>query len=284
MSKKAKNAAQKLSAADKEILNKVVWLYVFILYTLTRLYPDPKKLVEKMVKKWLANHQIARYHTMAYAQNAPSNYSFKPRELNQRLANDLSTIQQNCNDMLEQQTGGNHKQFMHQRALREKVLKYLEYNGILLRLEGKKEIKNYKREKRRRGRPSLKSSAEAETDSGGRPSLYVTTEEFANFKKILNKSGAQDFLRDKIIGSNLALELVKYQVLCSLYIAKTEEQAFRKVFGVGASMLQLSLPGEESSALSRFHQRTKTMDNVQLDKAAVKWAKKLIEEKGYHAF
>jgi hypothetical protein len=71
MDKKTKNPSQKLSNTDKEILNKVISVYMLLFYTLTQLYPDPKKIVEKMIKKWLATHKIARYHTAAYAGNAP---------------------------------------------------------------------------------------------------------------------------------------------------------------------------------------------------------------------
>lgn len=285
MGKKVKNPIHKLSYADKDILNKAVFVYAVKFYTLTQQYPDPRKYVENFVVKKGLDHRIATVGTIAYAKNAPSNYSFRPGEINQRLANDLFVIQENCNDMLVEQSDGNHKRFMHPRDLREKVLKHLEYNGIFLHLEGNEVIKNYEREKRHPGRPSI----EGETDRGGKRSLYITTEEVENLKKTFNKSGALDFLRDKIIESGLALKLAKYLILCSLYTIKTNVQAAQKLMGIGESFSQLGsqlglTKEEEFSTISTFHKRIQAMDNNQLEKAANKLAKKAIEEKGYYTF
>src|SRR5215207_8762686 len=201
MGKKTKNPAQKLSYGDKEILERVAFLCAAVFYSLTQQYPNARKFVEKVILTKTVDEKIAIVSTILYARNASSNYSFTPKELNQRLANDLSTIQQNFKDMLVQQSDGDPKRFLNPRDLREKVLTKLENRGILLHLQGKEKIKNYKREKRRPGRPSLKLSIEDKTDRGGLPSIYITTEEFEKLKKILNKSDALDFLCDKIIGS-----------------------------------------------------------------------------------
>jgi hypothetical protein len=203
----------------------------------------------------------------------------KPGQLNQRLASDLFAIQQICNDKL-QKSDGNHKRYMHPSDLREKVLKHLEDNGVLLHLEGKEEIKNYTRQKRHHSRKSLKSSIGTENDRGGKRSLYVTTDEFENLKKILDKPDAQDFLHFKIIRSGLALKLAKYLASCTLYTAKMNKQAFQKVLGVGASLSQLGLTTDKFSTLSTIHRRMQTMDDDQLEEAADKLARKVIEEKG----
>ena len=175
MDKKTKNPAQKLSYADKEILEKVVFMYAMKFYALTQKYPNPKKYVENVVLK-ATQSDVAALYTIIYTKNNPYNYSFKPGEINQRLANDLlNTIQQNSYHVSAQQPESGRdpiKRFMHPQDLREKVLKNLEDQGILLHLEGKEAHR-----KRHPGKPSKKS------DRGGKPSLYKATQDFEKLKK-----------------------------------------------------------------------------------------------------
>jgi len=274
MGQKAKNPAQKLSSADKEILEKVVFIYALKFYSLTQKYPNPRKYVENVVLKTIQSDEaMAAAYTIIYTKNDPSNdYSFTPREINQRLANDLLNTFQEIAQQPE--SSGDYKRFMHPPTLRGKVLKNLEDHGILIHLEGKEEIIKYKREKRRPGRPDR---GKAEDDRGGRPSLYIATEEFEKLKKAMNKSGALDFLHDKIIKTGLALNLFKYQALALLYAAKMDEQVRRKLMGIGASFFQSKVTENDSSKSSAIHQRLQTVDDDQLEQYANDMAKSLIE-------
>jgi hypothetical protein len=149
MGKKTKYPAQKLTSTDKDVLDKVAFLYAAMFYSLKQQYPNPKEYVEKiLLKAAQSDKKVAALYTIIFAKNNPSNYLFKPEEINRRLANDLvDIIRQNYNDTLLQDSGSNrdHIRFMHPRDLREKVLKVLEDHGILLHLNGKEEIKKYKR-------------------------------------------------------------------------------------------------------------------------------------------
>jgi hypothetical protein len=275
MGKKTKNPAQKLLYADKEILEKVVFMYALKFYALTQKYPNPRKYVENVVLKATPSDEAALY-TIIYTKNNPSNYSFKPGEINQRLANDLlNTIQQNNYHVSAQQPESGRdliKRFMHPRDLREKVLKNLEDQGILLHLEGKEE-----HEKRHPGKPSKKS------DRGGKPSLYIATEDFEKLKKAMNKSDALDFLHDKVIKSGLAFKLAKYLFQVILYTAKMDEQVIQRLMGIGASFFQSKLTQNDSSKSSVIHQRLQTMDDDQLEQYAAIIAKSIIEDREYYA-
>jgi hypothetical protein len=266
MGKKTKNPAQKLSDADMEILEKVFFMYALKFYALTQKYPNPKKYVENEILKAIKSDKIiAALYTIMYAKNNPSNYySFKPGELNQRLANDLLNA-------IEQPESSNHKKFMHSQDLREKVLKNLEDQGILLHLEGK--------EAHAKRHPGSKKS-KAETDRGGRRSLYITTEEFEKLKKAMNKSDALDFLHDKVIKSGLAFKFTKYLLQLILYTVKMDEQVTLKLMGIGASFFQEKSDSPISSAI---HQRVQTMDDDQLEKSAAIRAKSIIEDREYYA-
>jgi hypothetical protein len=280
MGKKTKNPAQKLSYADKEILEKVVLTFALKFYALTQKYPNPKKYVENVVVKAIQSdetHAVA--NIIMYAKNDPSDdYSFIPREINQRLANDLlNSIQETV-----QEPGSSleHKRFMHPRDLRKKVLKKLEDHGILLHLEGKEEFKKYKKYKTKKGKQVEYVGGR---DRGGRPSLYIATEEFEKLKKTMNNTGALKFLYDKIIKTGIALKLFEYQSLAFLYTAKMDEQVAQRLMSIGASFFQSKVTENNSSKSSALHQMLQTMDDDQLEQYAHNIAKSLIEVRGFYS-
>lgn len=288
MGNKTKYHAQKLTSADKEILEKVVFIYAVKFYTLTQQCPNPKKYVKNvLLKAAQSDEKIAALYTIVYAKNNPSNYLFKPGEINQRLANDLlGTIQQNYYNTSAQQPESNrdHLRFMHPRDLRE-VLKVLEHHGVLLRLEGKEEITKYKREKLHLNRPGKKSSAiGSENDRGGKPSSYITTREFEKLKRAMNKSNALDFLHDRIIKSGLALELAKYMFLLILHTMKTDEPVTQKLLGVGASFFGSKMTEKDANNFGIVQQKLRVVDDSQLEQIANTLAKSAIENKGYYTF
>ncbi|HEY9386610.1 MAG TPA: hypothetical protein VIP70_06195, partial [Nitrososphaeraceae archaeon] len=233
------------------------------------------KYVENVVLK-ATRSDVAALYTIIYTKNNPYNYSFKPGEINQRLANDiLNTIQQNNYHVSAQQPESGRdpiKRFMHPQDLREKVLKNLEDQGILLHLEGKEA-----RKKRHPGKPSKKS------DRGGKPSLYIATQDFEKLKKAMNKFGALDFLHDKVIKTGLAFELAKYLFQVIFYTAKMDEQVAQKLMGIGASFFQSKVTENNSSKSSALHQMLQTMDDDQLEQYADNIAKSLIEVRGFYS-
>jgi hypothetical protein len=287
MGEKPKNPAQKLSSTDKDVLEKVVFLYAANLYSLSKQYPNPKKYVENVLLRTAQSDiAIAALNTIIYAKNNPTDYSFKPGELNRRLANDLvNTIQQNYYDSSVQQpeSDRDHMRFMHPRELRE-MFKFLEEHGILLHLKGKKEIVKYKRKSLRLNRPGKKSPVvNSENNRGGRPSLYITTEEFVKLKKAMNKSDALDFLHDKIIKSGLALELARYLFLLILHGMKADENVVQKRLGIGASFFQSKMTEKIVNDLGILHQKLRKVDDRQLEQIANDRAKSAVESRGYYS-
>jgi hypothetical protein len=139
---------------------------------------------------------------------------FKPGELKQELAND---IQQNYTDITREIEGyiSRNKKLLSSRFLRERVLQKLEEDDILLRLEGKKEIRSYQRHLRRPGKKS--SSRPIYNARGGKPSAYKVSDEVQKLKKVMAKPEALDFLYNKVIRSRLAYKLARFTFLVFLY-------------------------------------------------------------------
>jgi hypothetical protein len=214
-------------------------------------------------------------------KNYPPDHLFKPREINEKLANDIRIVtQQNYKEIVVEEHEAE-KGFLHPRDLREGVLEKLEKEGIFLHLEGKKEIRNQQYKTARLGRKS--SSDKVHDDRGGKRSAYIITEEVMKLKKAMEKPGAIDFLHNKVIGSGLAHQLTKFQMLAFLNAAKMNEAAIHNMIGAGASFFQDKIGEDDYESSKIMHQNLQLCGDNQLDQYADNMTKSLIEDRGYYA-
>jgi hypothetical protein len=284
MAKNPKYPAQKLTNEDKEILDQAVFNYAVKFYALTEKYPDAKKYAEKVIlKKMHSNTNIAAIYTIIYARNYPSDYIFRPGQINERLANDIQrTIPKDFMKFKSKDNEDHLKRLLHPPDLRG-VLKKLENMGIFIHLEGKKEIR--RQEHRKTRRPGKKGSSEdlRDEDHGGKQSAYKVTEEVKKLKRAMEKPGAIDFLYEKIIKSGLAHKLAKFNMLAVLHTAKIDETALHKLMGIGASLMQDNIKQQGTTSFKLLHQALQLFDDNQLEQYADYIAKLLIEDRGYYA-
>jgi hypothetical protein len=216
-------------------------------------------------------------------KNYPPDHLFKPGEINQRLANDIQkAIQQGYADTTaaELEDDAHYpKRFLDPRDLREKVLKNLESNGIILNLQGKKKIKHHRHDIHRPGKKSLSN----DNDRGGKPSAYIVTADVEKLKKAMKKPRALDFLYDKIIKSGLAHKLAKFSMLAFLYAAKMDERVIHMLMGFGASFFQDNVTEGDTANFNVIFQKLQMIDDNQLEQLADSIAKSAIEDRGYYA-
>jgi hypothetical protein len=285
MAKNPKYPAQKLTNEDKEILNQAVFKYAVEFYALTEKYPDAKKYAEKAIlKKMHSNTNIAAIYTIIYARNYPSDYVFRPGQINERLANDIRrTIPKDFMKFKSKDNEDHLKRFLHPPDLRERVLKKLENMGIFIHLEGKEEIR--RQEHRKTRRPGKKGSSDEVRgdDHGGKQSAYKVTEEVKKLKNAMEKPGAIDFLYEKLIKTGLAHKLAKFKMLACLHAAKIDEAVLHKIMGIGASLMQDNIKQQDTTNFKLLHQRLQLFDDNQLEQHADNIAKSLIEDRGYYA-
>jgi hypothetical protein len=283
MAKKTKYPAQKLTDKDKKILDQVFIKYAVEFYALIKKYPNPKKYAENViVKKLRSNENIATLYTIGYARNCPSDHKFKPRQINKTLANDIRrTIPQDYIRLRSEENEDRSKGFLHPRDLRERVLKPLENQGIFIHLEGKEEIR---RQERERHRPGKKRSSDEvrDDDHGGRPSAYKVTEEVEKLKKAMKKPGSIDYLYEKIINSNLAHKIEKFNMSALFHATKIDETAIHKLMGVEAALIQGNIKEENTADFRLLHKGFQLVDDNQLEQLADNVAKSLIEVRGYY--
>jgi hypothetical protein len=205
-------------------------------------YPNPKKYAEKISKTVQSEKDFAPLYTIAYLKNAPEDHFFKPSELNQRLANDIQQSYIDITTEMEDYVSRN-KRLVSPRFLRENVLQKLEDDGMVVHLEGKKELRSYQRHLHRPGKkPSNRPIYNAR---GGKPSAYKVSDEVQKLKKVMAKPEALDYLCNKVIKSDLAYKLAKFNFLAFLHAAKMNKKIVECTMGVGASLLQEGFTNED---------------------------------------
>ena len=199
MIRKAKYPDQELTDEDIEILDKVTLKYAVKFCALIQKYSGPKDYAEKVVLKRLQSEKdLATLYTLMYARDSPSGHVFRPGEINRKLAEDIrDNFQQDCMDItVEPEVSKNYpKVFLNPRSLRENVLKILEKEGIFINISSNKEIRHLERARRNPGKKS--SSEQVKSDRGGKPSVYVVTEDLEKLNKAMEKPSAVDFLYKK---------------------------------------------------------------------------------------
>ena len=285
MVKNPKYPAQKLTDDDKEILEQVVFKYAVEFYALTEKYPDAKKYAEKVIlKRMHSNTNIAAIYTIIYARNYPSDYEFRPGQINERLANDIRrTIPKDFMKFKSRDNEDHFKRFLRPPDLRERVLKKLENMGIFNHFEGKEEIKRQGHHKTHR--PGKKGSSDEVrgNDRGGKQSAYKVTEEVKKLKKAMEKPGVIDFLYEKLIKTGLAHKLAKFKMCACLHAAKIDEAVLHKLMGIEASLMQDNIKQQDTANFKLLHQRLQLFDDNQIEQYADNIAKSLIEDRGYYA-
>lgn len=74
-------------------------------------------------------------------------------------------------------------------------------------------------------------------DRGGNPSAYVTTNDVAKIKKIMEKSGAVNYFLEKMNGYGLGLPLTKYLMHAFFYAAKMDKRMLTTTMVTGAKFM-----------------------------------------------
>lgn len=178
---------------------------------------------------------IAILYSISYIRTNPSDYSYKPGQLNQQIANDIRNTIIESYPTLALEDNNSSKGFLDPRDFRERVTKILEDAGIFLHLEGKNAIKSQEHKTRRPGRK--RSSDEVHVDNGGKQSAYIITNEAEKLKKTIKKPGVIEYVYEKIMSSNLPHRFAKFNLLVFFHIAKLDEVSLYKLMGIGEVMM-----------------------------------------------
>lgn len=278
MDKKSKYPSQTLTNEVIQILDQIIIKYAVKFYALIQEYPNPKKYAERVIRsKMVSDTNIAFLYTITYVRNYPSDYIYKPGQLNEKLANDIRNTITESYPILDLEDNNQFKGFLNPRDLRERVLKKLEKEDIFIHLEGKNKIIN---KMHRPGRK--KSSDEVNNDTGGKQSAYIITDEVEKLKKAIESPEAIDYLYDKIINSNLAYKFTKFNVLAFFHAAKLDVKSTHKLLGIGAFMMENNIKEKNDSILLML-QRLQFYDDHQLEQYADKAAQFLTKEPDYYA-
>ena len=253
---------QELNEEDKEILDKVVLNYAVKFYTLTKLYPSPKKYAEEVVLKLVKkDSNIAGVFTLAYAKNSPDGQLIRPGELNQKLANDIRTTFQEQYIGLASQLQSSEfvKKFLNPRDLREGVLKKLEDLGVFIHLTAKEEIlRQQDGRSHSHGRPP---TTKIYNERGGKLSVYILADDVERLKRAMEKPDGIEYLYRKVIKSGLAEKLFKFQLLAFLYAADCQSRV----------------------DTANLFQRLQKMDDDKLEQLIDSQMNSIVEDRGYYA-
>ena len=196
MDKKSKYPSQTLTNDDIQILDQIIIKYAVKFYALIQKYPNPKKYAERVIRsKMLSDTNIAFLYAITYVRNYPSDYIYKPGQLNEKLANDIRNTITESYPTLDLEDNNQFKGFLNPRDLRERVLKKLEKEDIFIHLEGKNKIRSQENKMHRPGRKS--SSDEVHNGTGGKQSAYIITDEVEKLKKAIESPEAIDYLYER---------------------------------------------------------------------------------------
>ncbi|HET9807787.1 MAG TPA: hypothetical protein VFP49_12845 [Nitrososphaeraceae archaeon] len=278
---KTKYSAQKLTNDDKKILDQIVIKYALKFYALTEKYPCPKKYVEEVILKRIHyDANIALLYSISYIRTNPSIYQYKPGQLNENIANDIRNTIIESYPRLVLEDPSNFKGFLPPRDLRERVTKKLVDCNILNELEGKEAIRKEEQKTRLPGRKS--SSDEVRDNLGGKPFAYQATDEVEKLKKTIKKSGAIEYVYDRIMSSNLPHKFAKFSLLVFFHASKLDEIATQKMLGIGAAMMKDMGRRIDRSELLSFKRFLDSFDDEKLEQYADEGAQFLINERTYH--
>lgn len=278
MAETTKYPDSELTYEDKAILDQIVIKYAVKYYAMTREYQDPKDYATKVIlKKLQSDSNLNILLSLGYAKNDQPDHLHRPRELNQRLVNDIrKTIELDyedddgfCVDRL----------LLRPSVLRERVLKPLEEMGVLIRIVEQKEIDSYDHA---RG-PGKKGSGTKERENrGGNPSAYIMSQSLAQIKSTMKKPHAIDYIQAKIIGSGLALALTKYKQLAFLYAAKIDKNIFLRMMTIGANFMNEDWTEDDTRRLGDTFQGLQSLSDNQVQEYAEKGAIFLLNNRSYH--
>jgi hypothetical protein len=189
---------------------------------------------------------------MAYARIDPPGTLVEPGQLNRRLANDTRyTLQCDSNILTgNEDSTSSTGNFLHPRDLRERVLTKDVHLNMLVHVEGKKSISTYesKIKKQRTKAPT----SENIKDRGGYPSAYVISDDVMRIRSISEKTGAANYIRERMNGYGLGYDLMKYLMEAVFLAAKMDKRILPLMFGTGARFMNDNLPESDVHKKKRF--------------------------------
>ncbi|MGC2574612.1 MAG: hypothetical protein WA364_24125 [Candidatus Nitrosopolaris sp.] len=246
-------------------------------------YPNSKAYAEDVFLKWLdSKTDVGILHTMAYARIDPPGTLVIPGQLNRRLANDTRYTLERDDDVLtgNEDSSSSTGNFLHPRDLSERVLtKDVDLN-MLVHLEGKKSISAYesKIKKQRTKAPTNENIK----DRGGYPSAYVISEDVMRIRTISEKTGAANYIRERMNEYGLGYDLTKYLIEAVFHAAKKDKRILPFIIGTGARFMNNNLTESEIHNMEPISQRLQLISDSDLQRFAENLTKFLTENQGYH--
>jgi len=267
----------KLTDEDKKILDGAIVKYAVKFQALKQKYPDPREYAKNEIIKNL--HSDAVFGTLltaAYAKNDPDNTIFEPGQVNQRLANDTRhAIEHDRGSAMGCEDHTHTHNFLNPRYLREGVLQKVEDLNIFVHLEGKKEIIEQRRK--------IKHSVRKIGDRGGNPSAYVTTNDVAKIKKIIEKPAAADYFLEKMNGYGLGFALTKYMMQIFFYVAKLDKRMLTTSTVIGAKFMNDNIAKGDTGKSEVFFQGLQSITDKDLERYAENAALFLTNNRDFQA-
>jgi hypothetical protein len=153
--------------------------------------------------------------------------------------------------------------------------------NILVHLEGKKNISAHKSKiKEQHTKAPENQNIE---DRGGFPSAYVISDEIMQIRSIAGKTGAANYIRERMNLYGLGYDLAKYLMEALFHAAKMDKGMLPLIIGVGARMIMNNnLAESEISEIQTFSQSLQSISDSDIEILADNAAKLLIENQGYN--
>jgi hypothetical protein len=249
---------------------------------LRKKYLNSKAYAENAILKYLhSKAEVWNLHTMLYARNDPPGTLIEPGQLNRRLANDTRYTLKNDALTGNEDSTSSTGNFLHPRDLRERVLeKNVDWN-ILAHLEGKKNISAHKSKiKEKHTKAHENQNIE---DRGGFPSAYVISDEIMQIRSIAGKTGAANYIRERMNLYGLGYDLAKYLMEALFHAAKMDKGMLPLIIGIGTRMcMNNDLAESEISEIQTFSQSLQSISDSDIEILADNAAKLLIADQGYN--
>jgi len=151
---------------------------------------------------------------------------------------------------------------------------------MLVHVKGKKSISAY--EKKIKKQRTKTPTNENIKDRGGYPSAYVISDEVMKIRSISEKTGAANYIRERMIEYGLGYDLTKYLMEALFHAAKMDKRILPFVIGTGARFMNDKLTESEIHNMEPISQMFQSISDSDLQIFVDKTAMFLIEHEGYH--
>jgi hypothetical protein len=162
-----------------------------------------------------------------------------------------------------------------------RVFRFLENEGALFNIIGKKEIMSELGIRPVAGKPSSKNIPSKHLRrQGGRPSAYKITETFGKIRQVMEKQEAQSLLGQRLLSTSLTYN---YERFCLLAIA----HCARMDFTVAENLISMAARPEQLPHISEYRpylQYIASLDDTQLEIFVDRYYRWMAETKPYDIY